>query len=128
MKTSNNATGRKGEDEACSFLTGLGHTILERNWRNSHREIDIISLDDGIIHIVEVKTRLAPLTADPLSNITRTKMDNLVKAALAYLRSPEKRLTLRGDYEVQFDIITVVYRGCDADIEYYPRAWVPMYP
>ena len=36
--------GRQGEDIACTLLESMGHTILERNWRSGHLEIDIISL------------------------------------------------------------------------------------
>lgn len=42
--------GKQGEDIACNLLRSMGHTILERNWRSGHLEIDIISFDkDGII-------------------------------------------------------------------------------
>ena len=36
--------GKKGEDIACGLLEGMGHIILERNWRSGHLEIDIMSL------------------------------------------------------------------------------------
>ncbi|HAW06425.1 MAG TPA: endonuclease, partial [Rikenellaceae bacterium] len=36
--------GRRGEDEACMYLVSQGHTILERNWRCGHLEIDVITL------------------------------------------------------------------------------------
>ena len=36
--------GKKGEDIACGLLEGMGHIILERNWRSGHLEIDIISV------------------------------------------------------------------------------------
>ena len=49
--------GRLGEDIACDLLRKMGHTILERNYRNGHLEIDIISIDADGIHFVEVKTR-----------------------------------------------------------------------
>ena len=42
--------GQRGENLACRYLEGMGHTILERNWRNSHLEIDIISADPAGIH------------------------------------------------------------------------------
>ena len=34
--------GRQGEDIACRYLESIGHTILERNWRSGHLEIDIV--------------------------------------------------------------------------------------
>lgn len=48
-----NALGRHGEDETCQYLIDHGHTILERNWRYGHLEIDIISLAGDGIHFVE---------------------------------------------------------------------------
>ena len=42
--------GQKGEDIACGLLEGMGHSILERNYRSGHLEIDIISLDADGIH------------------------------------------------------------------------------
>ena len=78
------------------------------------------------LHIVEVKTRVAPLAADPLANITPAKLERLTRAARAYLRSPEARRLPR-DMEICFDVLTVVLDGGDAAIEYYPRAYVPLY-
>ena len=48
--------GRRGEDIVCDYLVDRGHTILERNWRWGHLEIDIISINNIGIHFVEVKS------------------------------------------------------------------------
>ena len=53
--------GRKGEEIVCKYLIDNGHTILERNWRCGHLEIDIISINKIGIHFVEVKSRVAPM-------------------------------------------------------------------
>ena len=42
--------GRIGEEIACDLLRKMGHRILERNYRNGHLEIDIISIDADGIH------------------------------------------------------------------------------
>ena len=40
--------GNLGEELACEYLQRHGHTLLKRNWRSGHLEIDIITLDkDG---------------------------------------------------------------------------------
>ena len=65
--------GKKGEDIACEILRGMGHTILERNWRSSHLEIDIISFDPDGIHFVEVKTRRQSIQAPPQESVDRAK-------------------------------------------------------
>lgn len=57
--------GKRGEDEACELLIKKGHAILERNYRCGHLEIDIISIDSDGLHFVEVKTRMAPVCAEP---------------------------------------------------------------
>ena len=44
--------GKRGEDIAFGMLRDMGHTILERNWRSGHLEIDIISFDPDGIHFV----------------------------------------------------------------------------
>jgi putative endonuclease len=118
------AVGRRGEDEACAYLMNLGHTILERNWRGGRCEIDIISADSEGLHFVEVKSRLAPVAADPLVNVTAAKQKNMVQAALRYLHSEGRHFK---DAEVNFDIITVVLDRTSAQIQYYPQAIIPIY-
>ena len=49
--------GKFGEDEVAAFLIGRGHTVLERNWRSGHLEIDLITEAADGIHFVEVKSR-----------------------------------------------------------------------
>ena len=118
------AIGKRGEDEACRWLIAKGHTVLERNWRGGHCEIDIITLDSTGLHFVEVKSRKAPVAADPLVNVTAAKQKHLVQAALKFLHGGDRRFE---DEEVNFDIITVVFYGDDARIEYYPQAIIPIY-
>ena len=65
--------GKSGEDIACRYLEGLGHTILERNWRGGHLEIDIISVDPDGIHFVEVKARQKSIQAPPQDNVGAAK-------------------------------------------------------
>ena len=121
MKTSRRRLGDLGEDLACEYLQKAGHQILHRNWTVGHLEIDIISRDPGGLHFVEVKSRVAPLTADPLDNATTAKMARIAKAALKYAASNS------GDSELSFDIVTVVFQGGRTDITYYPQAYLPMY-
>lgn len=118
-------TGRKGEDEACRYLESIGHTILERNYRKHHTEIDIISLDPCGLHIVEVKSRTEPSPADPLDNINALKMRHVTDAALDYLHSA--RLPENCD-EVFFDVVSVIF-GKEGEVrtEYFPGAYTPTY-
>ncbi|MBK6500131.1 MAG: YraN family protein [Saprospiraceae bacterium] len=49
--------GTLGEDIVCQFLINLGYRILERNWRYSKAEIDIIAMDGNILTFIEVKAK-----------------------------------------------------------------------
>ena len=49
--------GSWGEQQAREYLVKKGYCILETNWHDSHREIDIIASQGDEIVIVEVKTR-----------------------------------------------------------------------
>lgn len=128
MRSDRQDTGRKGEEQACIYLRGLGQSIVARNWRSSHQEIDIVSLTEGVLHFVEVKTRTAPAAADPALNVNYEKRGNLVKGARAFLNS-KTMIALPDDLEISFDVITVIFhKGDDRyEIEYYPNAFVPIY-
>ena len=122
MITSRRRLGDLGEDQACRHLEGMGHVVLERNWRWSHLEIDIITRDPEGLHFVEVKSRTAPVSAAPEENVTPLKQRRLVSAAHAYLDEKHP-----GDVEVFFDIVTVVFDGERTDIQYYKQAFIPIY-
>ena len=122
METSRRRLGDLGEEEACHYLEQLGHTVLERNWRWSHLEIDIITRDPEGIHFVEVKSRTAPVSAEPEENVTWTKQRRLVAAANAFLHA-----RCAGGLDVFFDVVTVVFDGERTDLTYYKQAFIPMY-
>lgn len=114
--------GKKGEEIAAEFLESHGHTILQRNWRSGHLEIDIVSEDELGLHFVEVKSRTAPFEADPEENVNFSKQGKITSAALRYLNNVGG-----GDKEVFFDIIAVVFNGNKTDVKYFPQAWIPLY-
>lgn len=124
MKKNTRVIGIKGEEEACNYLRKLGHTILDRNWRSGHLEIDIISSDPEGLHFVEVKSRTAPAMAEPELNVDYAKQRKIVKAALSYVRQGSKA---RPDQEMFFDVVSVVFFNDRSEIEYYPKAYIPIY-
>jgi putative endonuclease len=80
----NKDTGFLGENITAEYLTQNGFEILHRNWRYKHLEIDIIAYKDGILHIVEVKTRTDNQFGFPEQAITSKKMQFLKNAAAHY--------------------------------------------
>lgn len=118
--------GKMGEDLACEYLVNLGHTIVERNWRSGHYELDIISTEGGTLHFVEVKSRVAPVSAAPEENVGFRKQQKLVRAAQQYLHSDTKKKKI-SDLEIDFDIISVIFEGEKTDITFFPKAYIPFY-
>lgn len=116
--------GKKGEYEACQYLMDHGHTILERNWRSGHLEIDIISLAEDGIHFVEVKSRVTPLQGEPQDAVNALKQKRIALAANKYLAMEGKRIG--PDTEVWFDIAAVVYDKGESTLNYFPAAYMPI--
>ena len=87
-----NDLGRIGEDEACYYLAHEGYTLLDRNWRVGHLEVDIVAELFGEIIFVEVKTRSHEDAEQARLAVDLDKKRNLIAAAREYLH--QHRLTL----------------------------------
>lgn len=85
-----NPLARKGENIACEFLKKKGYEIIERNFRKSYAEIDIIAVKDKTLIFTEVKTRTSAQFGDPLEAITYWKLKSLIKASQFYALSHPK--------------------------------------
>ena len=116
-----NELGKIGEDLAAQFLVDKGYEILERNWRNKHKEIDIIAQDGEVLVIVEVKTRQNDEHGDPDIAVTRQKQLRLVYAANAYLFQHNL------DINTRFDIVSIVFNDGNPVIEHIEDAFLPQW-
>jgi putative endonuclease len=114
--------GRRGEDLAQEYLLRQGFTLLHRNWRNGRYELDLVAEKEGVLHIVEVKTRVAGNLTSPEGAYTRAKFKALCKAAEYYIR-------LYGiDLDAQFDLIAVEYNESGGfSLRYIPQVMSPVW-
>lgn len=122
-------TGILGENIACEILEGQGMTIIERNWRAAHKEIDIICRDGADLRFVEVKSRREPLQGQAWEAVDKIKQHTLGEAAKAYINSERmKGLGFRPS-EYHFDIVTVVWNeeGDEYSTQYIPDAYILIY-
>lgn len=117
-------TGKFGEDMAADYLEGKGFTILARNWRSGHYELDIVAVDDDGIHFVEVRTRINPEIL-PQETVNFAKQHKVVEAAKRFLR--EEAYRRFSDFEAFFDVVGVTLSNDGTDLEYIPQAFIPMY-
>lgn len=95
------ARGADGEAFTVDWLRRNGYYIVERNWRYSHYEVDIIAARYGVLHFVEVKTRALGSIESAYEAINTTKRTALLRAMRAYTR------TARYGCEYQVDLAAV---------------------
>ena len=102
--TDNIVLGQKGETLAEQHLEAQGLTILAKNWRTSHAEVDIIAQEGNIIAFVEVKTRSSDRFGPPEFFITPQKKRMLAGAASVYCEKIEH------PGEIRFDVVSIILR------------------
>jgi putative endonuclease len=111
--------GALGERHAARFLEGQGYTVLARNYRFGHREIDLIARHDDTVAFVEVKTRAGDGFGHPLEAITALKRREIERVARHWLRENGGQ-----GYSYRFDAVAVTLRaGARPRIEHVPDAW-----
>jgi putative endonuclease len=97
----NKHTGNMGEALAADYLQQLEFSILHRNWRHKHWEVDIIACKQNKLHFIEVKTRTNEVFGKPEESINNKKMAALKNAAEEYLfQNPSWQY-------IQFDVIAI---------------------
>ncbi len=107
-----NLTGKTGEQLAALFFSKHGYIVLEKNWRHSRWEVDIIASKNNVLHFVEVKTRRTKNYGLPEEKVGNKKIQNLINAAEEYLYlHPEWK-------RIQFDILSIILNN-DKAPEYF---------
>ena len=113
--------GRLGEDLAVAHLRTHGYTILQRNYRKSFGEIDIIARDGAALVFIEVKTRRGNCCGPPALAVTPRKQQQISRVAEDYLarhnlfdsliRFDVVAILLSTNEKIQIEIITNAFDG-----------------
>jgi putative endonuclease len=112
--------GKLAEDIATQFLTDLGYTVLERNWRFSKAEVDIIAKDKKILVFVEVKSKTYSYYGAPEESISSSKERLIIDAAGVYMEQ------IGHDWEIRFDIISILFdKQMNPTISHFKDAFYP---
>lgn len=77
--------GRYGEDVAARYLQDCGLVLIDRNWRSSSGELDLIALDGAILVVCEVKTRTTDAFGGPLAAVDAKKLARLRRLTVEWL-------------------------------------------
>lgn len=106
--------GHRYESLAATYLEQHGYTIVERNWRAGHKEIDLIARTETALVFVEVKAAGGKTFGHPAEWVGRQKRRNLRQAAQQYVTT--RRIS---GLDLRFDIITFQ----DGRLEHFPDAF-----
>ena len=97
------ALGARGEQLAVEHLTAQGLVVLDRNWRCSEGELDIIATDGASVVVVEVKARSGIGYGRPEEAVTPRKLARMRRAAQRWLSANRV-----GWVQVRFDVVAVL--------------------
>ena len=112
---------KRGEDLAAQILAEKGYEIIERNYRFSHGEIDIVAIDpkDGCTVFVEVKSRQNLEFGEPEYSITKNKQKQVRKMAELYLF--DKGIT---EIDCRFDVFAILFEDLNnPQVNHYENAF-----
>jgi len=109
-KTVKQTIGARGEKLAAKEFKKMGYKVIEKNYRVSHYEIDLIVCDKECIVFVEVKARSCDDPENmaygrPARAVTQSKRSFLINAARSYLKQNPKYEGMR----VRFDVFEVFF-------------------
>lgn len=115
------ALGRRAEDLAAAWYEQRGWQIVDRNWRCSSGELDIVACDGETLVFCEVKARRSTLFGAPEEAVTPLKRARIRKAAGSWLgKSPGvERHGPAGSHsrrappfsDIRFDVVSVGPEG-----------------
>ena len=94
--------GKAGEELAQEHLVSKDYAIRATNYRIGKLELDIIAEKDGVLIIVEVRTRSTDFYMHPEASVDWKKRKNLTMAAQGYVRHH----AWQG--ETRFDVIAII--------------------
>jgi len=110
--------GKEGERIAEQYLKRKGYKLVERNYRCSAGEVDLIVLDRRVIVFVEVKTRRHERFGIPLESVHPRKQRKMIKTALWFLS--EHNLHNR---DARFDVVGIAFGARAPVVEHIENAF-----
>lgn len=102
LDRSRRALGRWGEDRAATEYRRMGYEILDRNWRCSHGEIDLVLGRGPLVVFCEVKTRRSDRFGGAAAAVDSRKQLRVRRLAAAWLAAHQRR-----QVDVRFDVAAI---------------------
>ena len=118
MSAATQAFGETGERVAERWLRRKGWRIMQRRFRNGHRDIDLVAERDGLVAFVEVKARKGVEFGLPVEAVNWRKQRELTRSAHVWIERHG-----RPDDAYRFDVIGVLVAGSIVRIRHVENAF-----
>ena len=99
---SNRARGRWGEEMAATHYRRLGYEVLDRNWRSTTGELDLVVKLGATYVFCEVKARRTADYGPAAAAVTEAKQRRIRTLAVEWLRAHGIHAPT-----VRFDVVTI---------------------
>jgi putative endonuclease len=118
MSTATQAFGELGERIAERWLRRQGWRVVNRRFRNGHRDIDLVVERDGTVAFVEVKARAGTTFGDPVEAVDWRKQRELARSAKVWIDRHG------GPFDsYRFDVVGVLVNGSRVLVRHVPAAF-----
>jgi putative endonuclease len=107
--------GAYGEAVAARHLVEAGMVLLERNWRCSAGEIDLVLRDGRTLVFCEVKTRSSTAFGSPLESVGPEKAARLRRLAALWIEAHGVRAR-----DVRIDLVGVLQSATTTVVDHVP--------
>ena len=103
MTAARRAFGAWGEGRAARWYQDHGYQVLDRNWRCSDGELDLVLGIDRTVVFSEVKTRRSDAFGIPAEAVTIAKQRRIRRLAVQWLK--QRGI---GGVELRFDVVSIL--------------------
>jgi putative endonuclease len=119
LKQSTTEKGQLAEDHALTFLEKAGLILLQRNYRSSMGEVDLIMLDGDTTVFVEVRSRKKNSFLNTVETIDQRKQNRIIHTSQHYLQQVRNNKTR----DNRFDVILISGAIDEENIEWIKNAF-----
>lgn len=118
MSAARQSFGELGERIAERWLRRRGWRVVQRRFRNGHRDIDLVIERDGTVAFVEVKARRGAEFGGPVQAVNHRKRKQLERSALVWIDRHGREAE-----SYRFDVVGVLLDGAEVRICHVENAF-----
>jgi putative endonuclease len=108
--------GRNAETAVADCLFADGFSVLGRNVRVGHLELDVVARKGALLVVVEVRARRPGALVGAFASVTAPKRERVRRAVQRLWR--ERLSAIRGVERVRIDVAAVTFARGQTSIEY----------